>query len=176
MIRFGHTAAFTGIAFFLLIANASAREAHLKIPWGKLAAAAGSRVVSLVLPNGALLEGVITNVNEDALILQVRKSSQSSYQRGQQISVPRTAIKVVQARETKGPWRAIASAIGATGGVIAGWALAEGVFHTSGEGHGIWREPEGPLCILGAGAGGALAGYTLGNKVDRDIIYFDITD
>ena len=176
MAHLRHRAAWITIAVSLLVTNAVAREVHTKISWRELTAAAGSRVVSLVLPDGVLLEGTITRVSDDAMIVQVRNSSQSVYRRGQQVLVPRTAIKVVQTRETKGPWRALVAAIGAVGGAIGGWALAEGVFHTSGEGHGIWREPEGVLCLFGAGAGGAAAGYAVGRKVDRDIVYFHIID
>ena len=176
MAHLRHRAALMTLVFSLFMTNALAREVHTKIPWRELEAATGNRVVSLVLPDGVLLEGTITRVSDDAMILQVRDSSQSVYRRGQQVSVPRTAIKVVQMRETKGPWRALTTAIGAVGGAIGGWALAEGVFHTSGEGQGIWREPEGVLCLLGAGAGGAAAGYVVGRKIDRDIVYFDIVD
>jgi hypothetical protein len=176
MVHLRHRAALMTIAFSLFMTNAVAREVHTKIPWWELEASIGDRVVSLVLPDGVLLEGTITRVSDDTMILQVRDSSQPIYRRGQQVSVPRTAIKVVQTRETKGPWRVLVAAMGAVGGAIGGWALAEGVFHTSGEGHGIWREPEGVLCLLGAGAGGAAAGYAVGRKVDRDIVYFDIVD
>lgn len=176
MIHLGQATAFTGIAFSLFMANAMAREVHTKITWSELPSAAGSRILSIMLPDGALLEGTLAMVNDNALILRVRKSSVPGYRPGQQVSVPRTAVRVVQARETKGPWRAIAAAIGAAGGAIAGWALAEGVFHTSGEGQGVWREPEGLLCVFVGGTGGAAAGYRTGSKADRDLVYFDIID
>jgi len=165
-----------GLAFSLFMANTAVSETGSETTWGDLAAAAGTRMVSLILPDGALLEGTIAKVNSQDLILLIRSSSDSTYRRGQQVAVPRAAIKVVQARVTKGLWRAIVSAMGAAAGAIGGWALAEGVFHASGEGQGIWRESKGALCLFGAGAGGAAAGYMVGSKLDRDILILNIID
>jgi hypothetical protein len=153
---------------------AGAQERELPVKWDELAGVVGNRVVSLVMPDGAVLEGTVTAVRDDALSLSIRKSPDPLYPQGTTRTIPRSSVRVLQMRETRGSWRALGAAAGAGGGAVAGWALAEGVLHTSGEGRGTWREPEGPALILGLGAVGGLAGYFAGRGADRRVTYLKI--
>jgi hypothetical protein len=83
-------------------------------------------------------------------------------------------VSVIQLNETKGPKRALWSSVGAGAGIVGGWLLAEGVYHVSGEGQGLWAEPAGAGLIVGlAGAGGAV-GYFSGRSSDRVETYIKI--
>lgn len=81
---------------------------------------------------------------------------------------------MIQMNEIKGSKRALWTSVGAGAGIVSGWLLAEGVYHVSGEGQGIWREPAGAGLILGLAGGGAALGYFTGRSSDRVETYIKV--
>jgi len=81
---------------------------------------------------------------------------------------------VIQLNELKGSKRALWSGVGAGAGVVGGWLLAEGVYHVSGEGQGLWAEPAGVGLILGLAGAGGVVGYFSGRSSDRIETYIKI--
>jgi len=160
----------------LLLQNLSmgARKVELSLPWGEIEPHIGQRTIALVLPDGVHLVGKVTDITPDALVLNVTKSSDPKGHPKGKTSIARSAVSVIQLNETKGSKRALWSCVGAGAGLVGGWLLAEGVYHVSGEGQGLWAEPAGIGLILGlAGAGGA-TGYIGGRSSDRVETYIKI--
>jgi hypothetical protein len=160
----------------LLLENLSmaARKVELTLPWGELEPLIGQHKIALVLSDGVHLVGKVMAITPDALELNVTKSSDPTSHPKGKTSIARSAVSVIQMNETKGSKRALWSSVGAGAGLVSGWLLAEGVYHVSGEGQGLWAEPAGAGLILGlAGAGGAV-GYFGGRSSDRVETYIKI--
>ena len=152
----------------------AARKVELSLPWSKLESHIGQRKIALVLPDGVHLVGKVMAITPDVLVLNVTKSSDPTSHPKGKTSVARAAVSVIQLNETKGSKRALWSSVGAGAALAGGWLLAEGVYHVSGEGQGLWAEPAGAGLILGlAGAGGAV-GYLGGRSSDRVETYIKI--
>jgi hypothetical protein len=160
----------------LLLQNLSmgARKVELSLRWGEIEPHIGQRTIALVLPDGVHLVGKVMDITPDALALNVTKSSDPKGHPKGKTSITRSDVTVIQFSETKGSKRALWSSVGAGAGLVGGWLLAEGVYHVSGEGQGLWVEPAGIGLILGlAGAGGA-TGYIGGRSSDRVETYIKV--
>jgi hypothetical protein len=160
----------------VLFQNSSiaARKVELSLRWGEIEPHIGQRTIALVLPDGVHLVGKVMDITPDALVLNLTKSSDPKGHPKGKKSIARSAVSVIQLNETKGSKRALWSSVGAGAGLVGGWLLAEGVYHVSGEGQGLWAEPAGVGLILGlAGAGGAI-GYFGGRSSDRVETYIKI--
>jgi len=167
-------AAILAVMIMVCTTTGKGQDREVPVKWGELAATVGDRGVSLAMPDGTIVEGRVVDVLDDSLSLRIKKSSDPRHKRDTTTSIPRASVRVLQMQEIRGSWRAIGTAIGVGGGAVAGWALAEGVFHTSGEGSGTWSEPEGPALILGIGAAAGVAGYFAGRSADRRVTYLKI--
>ena len=152
----------------------AARKVELTLPWSELEPRIGQRKIALVLPDGVHLAGKVMEITPDGLVLDVTKSSDATRHAKGKTSVARATVSVIQLNETEGSKRALWSSVGAGAGLVGGWLLAEGVYHVSGEGQGLWAEPAGVGLTLGlAGAGGAI-GYLGGRSSDRVEIYIKV--
>jgi hypothetical protein len=72
----------------------------------------------MVLPNGARIEGRALIVQPEALIIKITKTSDKIVQPKGEISIPRTAIPVLQVVKYGIRWRIFGTAIGAALGVL----------------------------------------------------------
>jgi hypothetical protein len=151
----------------------SAVKDEIQLPWSDIAPLVQDQKVSLVLPGGAAIEGRALAVEADALVLDIKKSSDSrSHPRGRN-SIPRSSVSVVQLHQIKGNRRWLGAAIGAGGGGVGGWFLAEGVFHVSGE--GLNRTSAVVGSVAGLVAGATAIGYFAGREGDRRVTFIKIT-
>lgn len=155
-------------------AASAARKVELALPWSQLAPVIQQRKIALVLPGGTHVEGKVIDVTAEALVLNVTKTSDSSAQPKGKTSIARSAVLAIRLNETKGPKRALWTSVGAGAGAASGWLLAEGVYHVSGEGQGIWSEPGGAGLLLGLAGGGAALGYIIGRSSDQVETYVRI--
>jgi hypothetical protein len=83
-------------------------------------------------------------------------------------------VSVLQLRQIKGNRRWLGAALGAGGGGVAGWLLAEGVFHVSGEGLNPSKAPLVVASLAGVAAGAAAIGYFVGRKGDNRVTFIKI--
>lgn len=148
---------------------------EIQLPWSEIAALVEHQKVALVLPDGAMIEGQVLAVEADALVLDIKKSSDSRSHPARQTSVPRSSVSVLQLKQVKGNRRWLGAAIGVGAGGVAGWLLAEGVFHVSGEGLNPSRAPVVVGSVAGLVAGAAAIGYFAGRKGDRRVTFIKIT-
>jgi hypothetical protein len=125
------------------------------------------REVALVVPSGAVVEGKVLEVAPDALVLDIRKTSDPQQHARRVTSIPRSTVSVVQLKRARGNWRWIGMAIGGAAGAVAAWFVAEGLFHVSGEGLSPSKAPVVVAAVGGLAAGGAATGYFAGRSRDR---------
>ena len=95
------------------------RTFHLQ--WRDLDRATRGHRIALVLPSGIKLQGEVVAVEDDELVLDVRKTSDKrAYPKGRAI-VPRPEVKRLRVIKTRYTWRKAGAAIG--GGIGAAIAI-----------------------------------------------------
>ena len=93
----------------------SGRELELK--WSELPSFIAGHNIELVTPKGALIRGEVIAVREDALLIDVKKTSDSSaYPKGN-IVFPRQSVTVLSLQRSRGSW---GRSIGTVLGVLSG--------------------------------------------------------
>ena len=150
----------------------AASQEEIQLPWSQIESHVHGQKVGLVLPDGVRIEGKVLSVDADALILDVKSSSEPRAQRKGASSIPRSAVSVLQLKQIKGNSRWIGAAIGAGGGGVGGWLLAEGVFHVSGE--GLQSAPTVVTSVAGLVAGATAIGYFVGRQRDQHVTFIKI--
>jgi hypothetical protein len=147
---------------------------EIQLPWSELAPLVDHQKVALVLPGGAMIEGQVLAVEPDSLVLDIKKSSDPRSHPARQTSIPRSSVSVLQLKQVKGKRRWLGAMIGAGGGGVAGWLLAEGVFHVSGEGLNPSKAPVVVGSVAALVAGAAAIGYFSGRKGDQRVTFIKI--
>jgi hypothetical protein len=156
------------------IVGSSAEIDQIQLTWSKLAPLIQHKQVGLLMPDGAMIEGQVLDVQPDALVLDIKKSSDvQSYPKGKS-SIPRSSVSVVQLKQIRGNWRLLGTVIGATAGGVGAWFVAEGVFHVSGEGLNPSKAPLVIGTVAGLVAGGATIGYFAGRQRDNRVTVIKI--
>ena len=143
-----------------LLANA---ETLMHLKWEGLTVVAGN-TVSIAMPGGAVISGKATGVESDALVVDVKKTSdRTAYPKGV-VRVPRTTLHRFEML-TKGKMGRI---VGTPVGFVVGFAGGLGAW--IGIQGGLWgNENQGAAAaaLIGIAAAGTVGGYLLGNSVDK---------
>jgi hypothetical protein len=132
-----------------------------RLTWEELPQLVGKHV-SIALYDGGAVAGTVREVEADALLIQVSKSTNlAAYPKGP-MRVPRNKLHVLDLHGKGHKYRAIGTAIG----FVAG---AAGAVRASG-GVGLSRDDQGAVGAIAAVAvlaGATAAGYITGNARDR---------
>jgi len=143
-----------------LLADAAALM-HVK--WEGLTVVTG-KTVSVAMPGGAVITGKATSVESDALVVDVRKTSdRTAYPKGV-VRVPRATLHRFE-MQTKGKvGRSVATPMGFLVGFGAGLgaavAIQGGILNNN--------NPTGAAAAwIGLAAAGTVGGYFIGNSVDK---------
>ena len=143
-----------------LLAEAAA-PMHVK--WEDLAVVVG-KTVSIAMPGGAVITGSATGVEADALVVDVKKTSdRTAYPKGI-VRVPRAMLHRFEIEAKGKVGRIVGTSLGFVAGAIIGGVAAIGI-----EG-GILNDnnPTGAVsALIGIAAAGTVGGYLLGNSADR---------
>jgi hypothetical protein len=153
---------FTGVLVVVCLgADARAAEKQLRLKWTELAPYVVGRRISTVLTDGVRLEGKVISTKPEALVVDVKKTSEPSRFRGT-ADVPRELVSMLQVSRPGWKWRVIGPVtgfltLGLVGGVIGGRIDPHGFFIPDGAAKGI---------TVGA-LTGAVGGYVAGYYADR---------
>jgi hypothetical protein len=135
----------------------------MHVKWEGLTVVVG-HTVAIAMPTGAAITGKATGVEADALVMDVQKTSdRTAYPKGV-VRVPRATLHRFEI-ETKGKvGRSVATPMGFVVGVGAGLgaaiAIQGGVLNNN--------NPTGAAAAwIGIAAAGTVAGYFVGNSVDK---------
>jgi len=131
----------------------------LELKWGELAPLIVGNRVELALTDGVRVGGEAVVVREDALVMDVRKTSgEKSYPKGSG-NIPRTLVSTIKLERTHGSWgRSIGTVIGVLTGLVLGGYVAWAA--TDSDGTGI------PV-FLGIASATAVGGYYAGRGLDK---------
>jgi hypothetical protein len=138
--------------------TATAASKPLELTWSEVGPRIQGKHIQLTLPGGATLRGEVAVVREDALVLDVKTTSDAgAYPKGS-ATIARASVNVLSMTETKSKYgRKLGQGLGTLAGVLAGGYVAGTTASSPGAG----------LAIFGGLAGaGVLVGYFLGRHAD----------
>jgi hypothetical protein len=149
------------VFFWLSQAPVQAGGRPMELKWSELAPIISGHNVELLAPGAIRIKGEVVSVREDALVIDVRKTSDpKSYPKGS-MSLSRSSVGLLKLNRSRGSWgRGIGTAVGALCGITVGGYLA--VMKTNSAGAGI-------PTFVGISSGITIAGYSLGRVIDKRI-------
>jgi hypothetical protein len=143
------------VALALLAATPLLSGAKEELTWTELPTFTG-RILRMTMPLGAVISGKLTAVEPEALVLQIRQTTDSNVYPKGRFLVPRSQVKVFSVLSKGKRYRVIGTICGAWFGLGLGTYAA---IHTNSAGAG--------LATLSAVGGGLTAlGYYLGDAAD----------
>lgn len=147
--------AFLGMGVFHL----AAKNNQADVRWNELAPLIVGHHVVIPLPGGVTVQGEVLSVRDDALPLDIRKTTDAQRFPKGQVLIPRTAVSEIWVTEHRGAGgRILGPLIGALLGVVAGAEAAV---------HGTHSEAAGVLTFTAITVASTVAGYFAGRGIDR---------
>ena len=147
--------------------SSAARPVELK--WGELSSLIRNQKVSMVLPDATMISGEAIVVREDALVIDVKKTSNASAYHKGHTPIPRASVTLLQLerRNRKGA-RVIGTTVGVIGGVIGGGYVA---LLTADDSPGGFAATWTSLATAGS-----VGGYLLGKEIDSKTTYIKVVE
>jgi len=150
-------------ALLLWIAPATGAVSPRRLTWEELPQLVGKHV-SIALYDGGAVAGKVREVQADALLIDVsRSTSPVAYPKGP-MRVPRATLHVLDLHGKGSKYRVIGTALGlvagAAGGVGAAISVQGGLFSDD-------RGAAAGVALVSVMAGVTAAGYAVGNAADR---------
>ena len=151
------------LALLLAVPLLADAAALMHVKWEGLTVVTGN-TVSIAMPGGAVITGKATSVESDALVVDVKKTSdRTAYPKGV-VRVPRTTLHRFE-MQTKGK---VGRAVGTPVGFVVGFAGGLGAWIGIQGGILNNNNPTGAAAaLIGLAAAGTVGGYFIGNSVDK---------
>jgi hypothetical protein len=139
--------------------SAFAASAPLELKWNELAPLIAGHTVEVTLPAGATLKGEVASVREDALVLDVKKTSDSkAYPKGNAV-IPRASVTLLKLEKGGGSgWRTMGTVVGVLSGVVLGGYIAAKTANDAGPAVAIFLVTASAISI---------AGYAIGRSAGK---------
>ncbi len=140
-------------------ASLAAETRKERVTWAEVASATSGAKITMMLPGGTEIRGRVLEVEPQALVVDVTKTSNSKDVEKGRASIPRSSASTIHARKCGVKWRAIlgiglpAALLAATAGAIN----AQSTTVKGGEAYGVG---------VAVAAGSAVAGYFIGRQLD----------
>lgn len=147
----------------LLVVPLLAQGAEIEhVKWENLSMVVGKTVV-VAMPAGSVITGEATGVESDALVVNVKKTTdRTAFPKGE-LRVPRATLRVFQVRSKGKICRVLLTVVGAVVGLVLGARAALGIddsfFGPTSTG--------AVAAFIGIGIAGTVAGYEAGDAADR---------
>lgn len=139
--------------------TAKAESGPIELKWSELSSHIQGHDIEIVLPDATSLTGEVETVREDALVLNVKKTSNSKAHPKGNAVIPRASVSGLSLKESRGKWgRSIGVTLGTLTGVSLGGYVAAANARSAAAGLSTF------LAISGAGT---LTGYLVGRSADR---------
>jgi hypothetical protein len=140
---------------------AMAESRPIELKWSELGSHISGRDIELALPDGTSLNGEVEAVREDALVLNVKKTSDpTAHPKGNAV-IPKSSVSTLALKELRGKWgRRVGVSLGSITGATLGGYVAIMNADSSAVGLSTF------LVITGAGT---VAGYFLGKSADSRV-------
>ena len=145
------------------IAPAAGAATPERLTWEELPQLVGKHV-AIALYDGGAVAGTVREVEADALLIEVSKSTNPAAHPKGPMRVPRAKLNVLDLHGKSHKYRAIGTALGFVAGAAGGLGVA---IRVQG---GLFRDEHGAAAgaaMIGVIAGVTAAGYAVGNARDR---------
>jgi hypothetical protein len=161
---------FIGLFLLLLTSVSVWAGSPQQIKWRDLSLVTGKNV-SLVMPGGTFISGKVVGVDADAMRVNVtRTSDPAAYPKGE-VRLPRASLRILEVQAKRRKFRVIGTVMGAVAGVVWGYGAAVAI-------QGGILNNDHPVAagaaFVGFTAGGTVAGYMVGRRVDRRSTTYEI--
>ena len=143
-----------------------AESRPLELKWGELSPIIGGQRVQLVLPEGTAIKGEAIAVREEALVMDVKGTSNAkAYPKGS-ATIPRGSVTLIQVERRRGSWgRKLGTVVGVLSGVVLGGYVAAVTADSAGA---------GIATFLGIASAGTVGGYYVGKRLDKQVTLIKI--
>jgi uncharacterized protein YcfJ len=143
-----------------------AQAKPLELKWEEIGAIITGHSVRLVLPDATLIKGEAVAVREDALVVDVKSTSNAkAYSKGS-ASIPRTSVRLIEVERRRGSWgRNVGTVVGVISGIVLGGYVA--AVATDSAGAAI-------PTFLGITAAGTVGGSYVGGRIDKQVTQIKI--
>lgn len=139
----------------------------VELRWAELASVIVGRRVTVVLSDGGRLTGDAVVVRDDALVVDVKRSTGTRAYPGGNAPIARTSIAFLEMEKSGGAGRPLGTVLGVLAGVVIGGWIAGEVADSAGV---------GIPTFLGVASGFTLAGFYAGKQVSREVTVIRIVD
>jgi len=154
------------LLLFTCHAVALAQSRPIELKWGELPQILEGQHVQLALPDGTVINGEALAVRDDALVMNVKRTSNKSIQAKGNAAVPRDSVTLIQLKRRKGSG---ARALGTTLGAISGVVLGAYVGAVAADSGGAFV-----AIFVGIAAAGTAGGYFAGKEMDKQVLYIKV--
>ncbi|HLK67187.1 MAG TPA: hypothetical protein VKU19_27320 [Bryobacteraceae bacterium] len=151
----------TGVCY-LASTPAAMGASPKQVTWQQLPMVIG-KTVSIAVAGGVVISGKATAVEPDALVVNVKSTTDGTLYAKGQTRVPRATLHTLELRTKGKKFRVIGTALGAGAGLVGGAVAA---FEIGGilDNH---NGGKAAAAFVGITAGATLAGYLVGNVADK---------
>ena len=132
----------------------------VELRWNELGPVVAGHRVTAVLSDGSRVTGDAVVVRDDALVMDVKRSTGSRAYAEGNAPVPKSAIVLVEVEKQGGAGRTLGTVLGVLAGVVIGAWVSEETADSASTGI--------PL-FLGVASGITLAGYYTGKSLSRQV-------
>lgn len=154
------------LLLFTCHAVALAQSRPIELKWGELPQILEGQHVQLALPDGTVINGEALAVRDDALVMNVKRTSNKRIQAKGNAVVPRDSVTLIQLKRRKGSG---ARALGTTLGAISGVVLGAYVGAVAADSGGAFV-----AIFVGIAAAGTAGGYFAGKEMDKQVTYIKV--
>jgi hypothetical protein len=149
------------LAIVLSVPQAAwAKTEVLTLKWSELSPTVANREVTVLVPGNVRVRGTVTEVQPDALVMTIRKTSdKKAYPKGE-ASIPRAEVHEIRIKQVRGPARLIGAAGAGTAAALGsfGWSISDSRVNVSDATRGAqWAAIT---------AGATVGGYLIGRLID----------
>jgi hypothetical protein len=157
--KLAHRALIQIAVLCLLCADTLAASKPLELKWDELASMVVGQNVQMVLPDGTAIKGEAVSVREDALLMDIKHTSESSIHPKGNALIPKASVNLIQLERRRGSWgRSLGTIVGVLTGIVVGAYVA--ATRTNSAGTGI-------PTFLGIAGGISVGGYLVGREADK---------
>jgi hypothetical protein len=154
------------IALLVAATLVRAESGPIELKWNELGSHIQDHDVELVLPDGAFLKGEVEAIRDEALVLNVKKTSDSKAHPKGNAVIPRASVSVLTLELSRGKW---GRSVGVTLGTLTGMTLGSYVAITN-----THSAAAGLSTFLSLAGAGSLTGYFVGRTADQRVTHIRV--
>jgi hypothetical protein len=151
----------------LFQSSVQAQTRPLELKWAELAPLVQGHTLELTLSGGVTVTGDVAAVRDDAMVLDVKKSSDAkTYPKGN-AAIPRASVQLVKLKKS-GSWgKNLGTTLGVLSGVVVGGYVAGSTQNDAAPGIAVFLVVAGAISV---------GGYMLGKRADQRVTTILVVD